>query len=164
MRHASRQRLHVRILAVCRLGLATTAALPCKAAGLQWPPITDPPSSRHVPGKWVWAELFTEDVSAAMRFYGAAFSWSFQAFPAPRGPGYTLALADGEPVAGMLQREHEYQRQRGSRWLGMISVPDVDAATGKRAAIGALADLGKIIAAAAGTTVSSKESGIVYAA
>ena len=37
-------------------------------------------------------------------------------------------------------------------------------ATGKRAAIGALADLGKIIAGEAGTTVSSKESGIVYAA
>lgn len=36
-------------------------------------------------------------------------------------------------------------------------------ATGKLAAIGALADLGKIIAGEAGTTVSSKESGIVYA-
>jgi len=37
-------------------------------------------------------------------------------------------------------------------------------ATGKSAAIGALADLGKIIAGEAGTTVSAKESGIVYAA
>jgi len=36
-------------------------------------------------------------------------------------------------------------------------------ATGKKAAIGALADLGKIIAGEAGTTVSTKESGIVYA-
>jgi carbamate kinase len=48
--------------------------------------------------------------------------------------------------------------------------PKVDAAcrfvlaTGKSAAIGALADLGKIIAGEAGTTVSSQESGIVYAA
>jgi carbamate kinase len=48
--------------------------------------------------------------------------------------------------------------------------PKVDAAcrfasaTGKQAAIGALADLGKIIAGQAGTTVSAKESGIVYAA
>jgi len=37
-------------------------------------------------------------------------------------------------------------------------------ATGKRAAIGALADLGKIIAGEAGTTVSPSEKGIVYAA
>jgi len=36
------------------------------------------------------------------------------------------------------------------------------AATGKKAAIGALADLGKIITGEAGTTVSSKEPGIVY--
>jgi len=47
--------------------------------------------------------------------------------------------------------------------------PKVEAAarfartTGKEAAIGALADLGKIIAGKAGTTVSPKESGIVYA-
>jgi carbamate kinase len=37
------------------------------------------------------------------------------------------------------------------------------AATGKRAAIGALADLNRIIAGEAGTTVSSKEADIVYA-
>jgi len=37
------------------------------------------------------------------------------------------------------------------------------AATGKRAAIGALADLGRIIAGEAGTTISAKERGVVYA-
>lgn len=37
------------------------------------------------------------------------------------------------------------------------------AATGKWAAIGALSDLGKIIAGEAGTTVSAEEEGIVYA-
>jgi carbamate kinase len=36
-------------------------------------------------------------------------------------------------------------------------------ATGKAAAIGALADLGRILAGEAGTTVSTKEPGIVYA-
>jgi carbamate kinase len=36
------------------------------------------------------------------------------------------------------------------------------AATGKKAAIGALADLGRIIAGEAGTTVSSEEAHIVY--
>jgi carbamate kinase len=48
--------------------------------------------------------------------------------------------------------------------------PKVDAAcrfvvaTGRSAAIGALADLGKIIAGEAGTTISPQEAGIVYAA
>ena len=38
------------------------------------------------------------------------------------------------------------------------------AATGKRAAIGELADLGRIISGEAGTTIGSSESGVVYAA
>ena len=48
--------------------------------------------------------------------------------------------------------------------------PKVDAAcrfavaTGKPAAIGALADLEKILAGEAGTTISTKEAGIVYGA
>ena len=36
-------------------------------------------------------------------------------------------------------------------------------ATGKRAAVGALADLGRIIAGDAGTTVTTEEANIVYA-
>ena len=76
----------------------------------------------------MWAELFSEDVKKAARFYGEAFGWSFKEFPAPRGAGYTLALSDGEPVGGMLQREHAYAKEQGSRWLGMLSVQDVKAA------------------------------------
>jgi predicted enzyme related to lactoylglutathione lyase len=122
------KRLRTTALASAALGFAVAAVSPCPAAGLVWPAITEPATSRYVPGKWVWAELFSEDVKAATRFYGAAFGWSFQLFPAPQGPGYTLALSDGEPVGGMLQREHKYRQDRGSRWLGMISVPDVEAA------------------------------------
>lgn len=108
--------------------LALIAATPCAGQGPTWPPITEPATYQHVPGKWVWAELFTEDVKKATHFYGEAFGWSFKEFPAQRGSGYTLALSDGEPVGGMLQREHAYDKQRGSRWLGMLSVPDVKAA------------------------------------
>jgi uncharacterized protein len=115
-----------RVLLACALALI--AATPCVGQGLTWPPITEPPTNQYVPGKWVWAELFTEDVKKATRFYGEVFGWSFKEFPAPRGPGYTLALSDGEPVGGMLQREHAYDKQQGSRWLGMLSVPDVKAA------------------------------------
>jgi len=117
-----------RLRTAALIALALSTASPCMAAGLVWPPITEPPTSRHEPGRWVWAELFTEDVKTAERFYGAAFDWSFQAFPAARGPGYALALSDGEPVGGMLQREHTTQKERGSQWLGMISVADVKAA------------------------------------
>jgi len=52
----------------------------------------------------------------------------------------------------------------GSMGPKVAAVCRFASATGKSAAIGALADLGKIIAGEAGTTVSQKESGIVYAA
>jgi carbamate kinase len=51
----------------------------------------------------------------------------------------------------------------GSMGPKVMAACQFAAATGKSAAIGALADLNKIIAGEAGTTVSGKESGIVYA-
>jgi predicted enzyme related to lactoylglutathione lyase len=100
----------------------------CAAADPVWPAITDPPTSNYVPGKWVWQELFTEHAALAADFYGKVFGWTFQVLPAGRGPAYTLALSAAEPVAGMIERDHSYEQQRGSRWIGMISVPDVKAA------------------------------------
>jgi predicted enzyme related to lactoylglutathione lyase len=129
---------------VLLFALALTMAAPCLAHGEHgpaWPAITETPTDRHVPGKWVWAELFTEDAKAATRFYGEAFGWIFQTFPAARGAGYTLALADGEPVGGMLQRNYAQRKESGSRWLGMISVPDVKAAARYAASNG-----GKVVA------------------
>jgi hypothetical protein len=120
-----------RLRAAALFALALTAISPCLAHGEHgpaWPPITEAPTGAYIPDKWVWAELFTEDAKAAARFYADAFGWTFQTFPAARGPAYTLALADADPVGGMLQREHRHQKEAGSRWLGMISVPDVKGA------------------------------------
>jgi len=88
-----------------------------------------------------------------------------------------IMLTDADSVYVDWGKPTQKAIRRGSpAALGAISFaagsmgPKVDAAcrfasaTGKRAAIGALADLGKIIAGEAGTTVSVKESGIVYAA
>jgi hypothetical protein len=106
------------------LVLALAATAPFAGTAATWPPITDPPTNTFVHGRWVWGELFTEDVEAAQRFYQALFGWTYQSLRAGEH-SYTLALADGEPVGGMLQRTHVYEKDRGSRWVGMISVPDV---------------------------------------
>ena len=51
----------------------------------------------------------------------------------------------------------------GSMGPKVVAACKFAAATGKKAAIGALADLGRIIAGEAGTTISAKERGIIYA-
>ena len=131
-----RERLCKAAVLGCALASALIAAAPCLADGLVWPPITEPPTQHYVPGKWVWAELFSEDTKAAAHFYAAAFGWAFQRFETSHGVSYTLALSDGEPVGGMIQRDHTYDNTPGSRWLGMISVPDVKAAARYAAAHG----------------------------
>jgi len=73
----------------------------------------------------------------------------------------------GKPTQKAIRRASPSAMSAMSFAAGSMG-PKVDAAcrfaaaTGKKAAIGALADLGKIIAGEAGTTVSSKESAIVY--
>lgn len=133
-----------RVSVACALALALTlsAVTPCLGVDLVWPPIVETPTSRHIPGKWVWAELFTEDVGAAAKFYGEAFGWSFRTLSAARGPGYTLAFSGDDPVGGMLQRQGKDRKQPGARWIGMISVPDVKAAARYASAQG-----GKVVVA-----------------
>jgi len=88
-----------------------------------------------------------------------------------------VMLTDADAVCVDWGKPTQKQIRRGSpaalaamQFAAGSMGPKVDAAcrfasaTGKKAAIGALADLGKIIAGEAGTTISSKESGIVYAA
>ncbi len=123
-----REPLRKVVVLACALTSALIAAAPCLADGLVWPPITEPPTGHYVPGKWVWAELFSEDAKTAAHFYAEAFGWAFQSFEASRGSGYILALSDGDPVGGIIQRGHTFDNTPGSRWLGMISVPDVKAA------------------------------------
>jgi predicted enzyme related to lactoylglutathione lyase len=115
-------------LLLCALGLVLCATLPCAAGDPVWPAITEPPTSNFAPGKWVWAELFTENAATSTEFYGKVFGWTFKVLHAGPSSSYTLAFSDGEPIGGMLERGRVYEKQKGSRWVGMISVADVKAA------------------------------------
>jgi len=74
----------------------------------------------------------------------------------------------GKPEQRMLSRLTPAEAKAYNFPAGSMG-PKVEAAckfaveTGKAAAIGALADLGKIIAGKAGTTISVKQRGIEYA-
>jgi len=115
------------------IGMAATliaAASTASAADRYWPPIVDPPSGQHTPGRWVWADLVTTDVAAAADFYGKVFGWTFETFGGEDDRAtYTLALADGLPIGGLVFDERAMRDNKPSaRWIGLISVPDVRAA------------------------------------
>lgn len=110
------------------------------AASFELPPLNTPPTAEHHVGKIVWADLVTPNLSAAEKFYGGLFGWTFQSIRAG-DTDYVVAICGGQPVAGLLEKPISATERRQSAWLTFIAVRDVDAT--KR---NALAHKGKLIA------------------
>jgi uncharacterized protein len=108
-----------------RARLLVALGLLCAAAGMaadtpMLPPLTTVPGSPRLPGKFVWADLVTDDVDAARKFYGGLFGWTFQDLG-----GYTIAANDDRPLCGMFERSRPTNGNARPRWFGFISVPSV---------------------------------------
>jgi predicted enzyme related to lactoylglutathione lyase len=115
------------------LGMAAVlvaAAGNASAADRYWPPIVDPATGQYTPGRWVWGDLVTSDVAAAADFYGKVFGWTFETYGGEDDRDtYTLALADGLPIGGLVFDQRAMKGDVPSaRWIGLISVTDVRAA------------------------------------
>ena len=115
------------IAAIAALGIAAFTA---EAADRFWPPLVDPATGQHTPGRWVWGDLVTSDVAVAADFYGQVFGWTFETYGGENDlETYTLALADGLPIGGLVFDQRALKDTVPSaRWIGLISVPDVRAA------------------------------------
>jgi predicted enzyme related to lactoylglutathione lyase len=94
-------------------------------AALADPSITSSRTGTWDPGQLVWADLLTNDVDAARRFYGDVFGWQFTG-----DDQYLQASNAGEPVAGIAYHEPRDPSVSEVVWLVSISVEDVDAAAG----------------------------------
>lgn len=107
-----------------------TCAPMAHAAERYWPPIVDPATNQHTPGRWVWADLVTGDVARAAEFYGKVFGWTFETYGSDDDrETYTLVLAAGLPIGGMV---YDARATKGdvpsARWIGLVSVTDPAAA------------------------------------
>lgn len=90
------------------------------------PPITDSPTDRYQYGKFVWADLVTNDLPAVKRFYGELFAWEFEGGDKAR---FNLITHMGKRIGGLVYSERLDEKVSESRWLSYLSVPDVDRAT-----------------------------------
>ena len=93
---------------------------------LPLPPLVDPASQEHHPGKVTFVELVTPDIPGAERFYGQLFGWTFRDIQAG-SVTYAQASLDGRPVAGLIHRNVPAGQQRQPAWLTFIASRDVDA-------------------------------------
>lgn len=105
------------------------------AAGAFELPSVGVPSEHH-PGKVVWVDLVTPDLIGAEHFYGALFGWTFKSTH-PGNTDYAIAMVDGRPIAGLLQRALPAGGKRQPAWLTFIAVPDLQTATQAALAHGA---------------------------
>jgi predicted enzyme related to lactoylglutathione lyase len=117
-------------LAAPALTVLALASVTAGAAERWWPPVVDPATNQHTPGRWVWADLVTSDVGRAAEFYGQVFGWTFETYGGEDDRDtYTLVLADGLPIGGMVYDGRALKDgQPSARWIGLVSVPDVGAA------------------------------------
>jgi predicted enzyme related to lactoylglutathione lyase len=85
------------------------------------PSVTVAPTQMIKPGKFVWGDLVSQDVAGSKAFYGALFGWTFSV-----NGRYTTVLNRGVPTAGIVAAR---DKDRGTEWIGNLSVVDVDLAT-----------------------------------
>lgn len=86
-------------------------------------PITENPSGKAYPGKFVWHDLLTPDPLAAGEFYEELFGWQIEY----RGE-YAVVRNGDKLIAGILQVKSSDDYARDGVWIPSVSVDDVDAA------------------------------------
>ena len=99
------------------------------------PPLLETPTNVQIPGKFVWADLFSTEPNTSARFYGALFDWTSRTFTDEGGKYVMLRSAHG-PVTGVVRGPDRKDDRPSARWVGYISSPDVDAGAEKIVASG----------------------------
>ncbi len=88
------------------------------------PPLVSVPGKPRLPGKFVWADLVTDDLAAARTFYGQLFDWTFRDLG-----GYVIAANEARPLAGLFQRPRPAGRPEAKpRWFAYLSMSHVERA------------------------------------
>jgi predicted enzyme related to lactoylglutathione lyase len=98
----------------------TLACGPVTAAPAKLPPLTSVSGSPRLPGKFVWADLVTDNALVAQQFYTELFGWKFYDYG-----GYFIGMMQDRPLCGMFQRPRPKDRPASPRWFGYISVGNV---------------------------------------
>jgi len=123
----------VRVLVLAGALLLLTGG--CTTPGPRWPAISEVPTDVHVQGRWVWGELFTDNIEVERAFYGTVFGWQYDNIGTGKD-AYTLVRVEGRPIAGIVHFAKPANASRSARWLPLMSVPDASRAMQQAAVAG----------------------------
>lgn len=134
---AAGAQVHVQAMPVADLGAMAVVADPSGAAIGLWQPGTHRGFGRVAEvGAPCWFELLTRDYDRAVDFYRTAIGWQTQEVEEMTDPRYTMAVADGEPFAGVMDAAKFLPEGVPSVWLTYLGVEDTDAACKQAEALG----------------------------
>lgn len=119
-------KLKLRLAPIYAAAALLSAGIPVSLHAAKFPPLNTPSTTEHLPGKLVWADLFTADPDGATKFYCGLFGWTAAALE-QKGKGYTVFSNGGSPVAGLSPRSVKGSNHP-SRWIGYFAVTDIEAA------------------------------------
>ena len=91
------------------------------------PRVSQEMSERQLTGKFVWYDIFTDDLGAVEPFYSELFGWTFDNVSGSKEQVKTISL-NGVPVGNAVKVVPLDGAQRESMWLPYMSTPDVDTA------------------------------------
>lgn len=83
-------------------------------------------------GKLVWADLYTGDVEASLKFYQQTFDWTVKSF-AKEQSKYHLLYDNGLAVAGVLERDSNRNKTDKALWVGSIDTDNVSSRSDRAA-------------------------------
>lgn len=104
-------------------GCASTGKLSEGGSEMAQVPVTENPSGKTYPGKFIWHDLLTPDSRSAGKFYEQLFGWQIE-----YQEHYAVVRNDGKLIAGILQKKPADGRTSDGVWMPSVSVADVDAA------------------------------------
>ena len=106
-------------------GCADFGRLSETSAEMAQTPISETPSGKTYPGKFIWHDLLTPDPQLAGKFYAQLFGWQIE-----YQENYAVVRNGDKLIAGILQVKSPDDRIREGIWVPSVSVADVDAAAG----------------------------------
>lgn len=105
--------------------LVVASASTAGAAPERIPPLLPEPTHERIPGKIVWADLFTTESNTTARFYSSLFDWSVRTIADAQGK-YVILSSSAGPVVGIARGPDRKDGRPASRWMAYFSTDGID--------------------------------------
>ncbi len=86
-------------------------------------PVFEENTFTYHPGKFIWHDLVTSDVTTTKTFYGQLLNWTFV-----QRDRYTIVKLNGKHIGGIFEIQPKSTEQHAARWISSLSVNNVDQA------------------------------------